>query len=832
MANDMRAKRIYADHFIGHGSGLTNMVLDNIAQGNNNRYIENNTITPVNANRQLEINGDLFVSGSIITVGESISFTAQNQDTTSITLTGVTNEPSVVIKRNDNTKDFMNVSNVDNNNIFNIINTGQVGIGMYPTQNDGILLNVNGALKASHLYGDASRVSNVNFGDRTTSHLLEGSNLYYKSSLVGNITTASNLNASNYVRSTSNAIEARLTSTSNAIDGRLTSTSNAIEGRLTTTSNAIEARLSTTSNAIERRLTTTSNAIEGRLTTTSNVIMTTVNTYNYGLSNYLHDIKKNLTSDIHDLWVSYNTYIGHSNVHIYHDDVRVYYNSVNNSSPYYLYYKFFEESLTRDHSPFNRPLANYGGTYQYEDEKDALYLTNGQYSKIPDDAWGQYESIVMSFMFKINNAYSGDLLKFNMNSSLTNNVKMNVSGSVLSYQIHDISLAMTETITMNAWNTLTFSIKQNVGGYEITSKLNDNVPKTEQETSVFLTEMVIDNSNIDVTGVTTSSSAFAYVGSNVFAGTTISPTEGYWESSTVSPLKYKDDGTYNGTMKVSLSPLTSLWSIGEVTNSTETYSGETIYIPLTQSNILKAFKITVYNTITMKLPTDFRLFGANSASNAWVSLQTTVGAVYTVDGQTSFVKYDLLGNDKPYLYYLFVINKSSTTSVRIDALSLFTYPIYTNVIGSGTGNIYLSEFAITADKPVIEVDAPVEEVKKQAGTIYMLRRLITSFTTINIIDISYKISIDVGYAYYRTFDVSVIDSVQKVNIYSISLIASYDDLKVIKDVSYHVYFSHYSLDRITSVTDGISLSGNTLVFVGETLHVTPLTDCNISIISQ
>ena len=114
----------------------------------------------------------------------------------------------------------------------------------------------------------------------------------------------------------------------------------------------------------------------------------------------------------------------------------------------------------------------------------------------------------------------------------------------------------------------------------------------------------------------------------------------------------------------------------------------------------------------------------------------------------------------------------------------------------------------------------------------MLNQTITNASTINLVNINYKRSIDTGVYYYRTLNVCVIDSVQNAMMYSISLIASYDSSKIIKGVSYHLYFTYFNLDKIQLITNGISLSGSTFVFEGDTLNVIPITGRRITIISQ
>jgi len=65
-------------------------------------------------------------------------------------------------------------------------------------------LDVNGIARSTYLIGNSKAVSNINFVDRKTSHLPEGSNLYYTSARTGNILYSSNQNLSNYMLNSSN----------------------------------------------------------------------------------------------------------------------------------------------------------------------------------------------------------------------------------------------------------------------------------------------------------------------------------------------------------------------------------------------------------------------------------------------------------------------------------------------------------------------------------------------------------------------------------------------------------------------------------------------------
>ena len=244
---------------------LLTKTLDNLIDGTSNRYITNDIYY-----RDLQVTGTLRASNMIV-YGDKTVLNTETYQTEQLEISSDANGPVLTIQQKGS-GDVFEVLTGSNSSLL-VNNQGFVGIN---NSNPEYNLDVSGIANATYLKGEASQLWNVNLQDRTTDLLLEGSNLYYTSERVGIIATSSNIDTSNYIRDTSNAISARLTDTSNLISDRLTDTSNLISDRLTDTSNLISDRLTDTSNLISDRLTNTSNLISDRITTNLDLIATRI----------------------------------------------------------------------------------------------------------------------------------------------------------------------------------------------------------------------------------------------------------------------------------------------------------------------------------------------------------------------------------------------------------------------------------------------------------------------------------------------------------------------------------------------------------------------------
>ena len=112
---------------------------------------------------------------------------------------------------------------------------------------------------------------------------------------------------------------------------------------------------------------------------------------------------------------------------------------------------------------------------------------------------------------------------------------------------------------------------------------------------------------------------------------------------------------------------------------------------------------------------------------------------------------------------------------------------------------------------------------------------ISTTTTYDISQVSFKNSINTAGEFFRIFDVStrvVGDQSMNIIVYSLTMVAKYNSSKAFVSVSYMVNSSYFTLDTITNITNGISMNGNTIVFSGNNLVITPTTNYSISIISR
>ena len=92
---------------------------------------------------------------------------------------------------------------------------GFVGINTYTPDYD---LHIEGTTYSTCLKGDGSNLYNVNFLDRNTSMLVEGSNLYYTAERAGAVAEGSNVHASNLVYNVSNFLKDELDALSRFVD--------------------------------------------------------------------------------------------------------------------------------------------------------------------------------------------------------------------------------------------------------------------------------------------------------------------------------------------------------------------------------------------------------------------------------------------------------------------------------------------------------------------------------------------------------------------------------------------------------------------------------------
>ena len=196
---------------------------DNIANGNVNRFIVNNTY-----NDYLYVKGTLYVSK--IKVFDSTSYVnLTTQLTSNLQIINDGNSSALNIVHKSSYANIIDVYNtIDNVNIpvFFVTKMNNVGIGITaPTEK----LEVDGTIKATSFQGRGNLLFDVNFNDRSTSLLQEGSNLYFTAARVANITNASNNILSNLLTLAFNtSLQNTNIVTSNSLINYVNTTSNNI----------------------------------------------------------------------------------------------------------------------------------------------------------------------------------------------------------------------------------------------------------------------------------------------------------------------------------------------------------------------------------------------------------------------------------------------------------------------------------------------------------------------------------------------------------------------------------------------------------------------------
>lgn len=236
--------------------------LDFINDGTSNRFILNDVYDgDLNVMKLLTVGSNITVSGDT-TVIDTIVYQMNN-----MYISNPDTNTALSITQNS-IFDILKICN-SNNTAMYIGNNTFTGIN---NENPNYNLDVSGTLNATTFIGDTSLFNNLYLEDKSTSYLLEASNLYFTHHRVDEIVSSSNLRASNYIIISSNIISVIMTDTSNIISNRLTETSNLITDRLSDTSNLISNRLTETSNIITDRLSDTSNLISSRISNISNII--------------------------------------------------------------------------------------------------------------------------------------------------------------------------------------------------------------------------------------------------------------------------------------------------------------------------------------------------------------------------------------------------------------------------------------------------------------------------------------------------------------------------------------------------------------------------------
>ncbi len=304
---------------------IDNLTADDIYDGQIHRFIVNNMFD------NLTLTGNLRIDGNLTVLGDKVILIPQEQVSTSVVISGVTNQQSLIIDRPDKHIDIMSVSNYILNNvvrlitmtsnetivnedgtesiieveytkssnfesrdnfdpdILNITYTGKIGMGTYPDNFGPYRLTVVGNMSADYLYGDGANLYNVNLSDRDTDMLAEGSdNLYFRNDRVSVILDASNIDTCNYisfVNSNLGNLDTRVTQLnidmSNYVDS--------IHSNVVLSSNLISERITTLNIDMSNYV----DIVNSNAVMTSNLISQRITTLNVDISNYVYNVHSN-----------------------------------------------------------------------------------------------------------------------------------------------------------------------------------------------------------------------------------------------------------------------------------------------------------------------------------------------------------------------------------------------------------------------------------------------------------------------------------------------------------------------------------------------------------
>jgi hypothetical protein len=129
----------------------------------------------------------------------------------------INQEAYIGIQNNDVTQKIAKFNNESIKLDVNTIINGNLIPNIDNSYDLGSFVNRWKNIYVNTIYGDGRNISNLNLTLNTTSQLTEGSNLYFTTTRVGNIITASNLYISNYVVNTSNTLFRQIRDTSNYV---------------------------------------------------------------------------------------------------------------------------------------------------------------------------------------------------------------------------------------------------------------------------------------------------------------------------------------------------------------------------------------------------------------------------------------------------------------------------------------------------------------------------------------------------------------------------------------------------------------------------------------
>jgi len=175
-------------------------------------------INTYNPKEKFEVSGNMNVTdrlrtSNFLVYGDDMTILTRVLTSNFVKISNISPHPALKIQ-NYGTSNAFEV--YDDNKLAIVVKRGgQVGINTYVPEHD---LHIYGITYSTYFKGDGSNLYNVNFLDRDTGMLTEGSNLYYTALRTGTIAYASNVHASNFVYNVSNILKNELDLLSRFVD--------------------------------------------------------------------------------------------------------------------------------------------------------------------------------------------------------------------------------------------------------------------------------------------------------------------------------------------------------------------------------------------------------------------------------------------------------------------------------------------------------------------------------------------------------------------------------------------------------------------------------------
>ena len=249
----------------------SNNVINKIARFNSeNINLDTNTIVRGNVIPSSTIEYDI---GSVENRWRDLYLSGSSVFLNNTTISSDSNNNSLIIEDQTNTRVPMVA--------------GEFKIQTTTSDNMLVLSEKDNNLSIVSLDSNNNVVKELDLSVIPTSALVEDTNLFYTAERVAAIASASNIETSNYIRNSSNAISNKLTTTDNHMSNYLLTTSNIISTRITNVVDETAANLLATSNEISHHMNTDDFNMSNYLLESSNTISTRISNTDSYTSNYI-----------------------------------------------------------------------------------------------------------------------------------------------------------------------------------------------------------------------------------------------------------------------------------------------------------------------------------------------------------------------------------------------------------------------------------------------------------------------------------------------------------------------------------------------------------------